>query len=46
MLPGIKIDPKPLYKEAKEIEKKIRQFMKQSKPTAPQIPPIPTHMYG
>jgi uncharacterized protein len=46
MLPGIKIDPKPLYKEAKEIEKKIRQFMQQSKPTAPQIPPIPLHMYG
>jgi len=46
MLPGIKIDPKPLYKEAQEIEKKIRQFMEQSKPTAPQIPPIPTHMYG
>jgi len=46
MLPGIKIDPKPLYKEAEDIEKKIRQFMQQSKPTAPQIPPIPTHMYG
>ena len=46
MLPGIKIDPKPLYKEAKEIENKIRQFMAQSKPTAPQIPPIPTQMYG
>lgn len=46
MLPGIKIDPKPLYKEAKEIENKIRQFMAQSKPTAPQIPPTPTHMYG
>jgi uncharacterized protein len=45
MLPGIKIDPKPLYKEAKEIEKKIRQFMEQSKPTAPQIPPVPTQMY-
>ncbi len=38
MLPIIKIDPKPLYKEAKEIEKKIRQFMEQSKPTAPQLP--------
>ena len=46
MLPGIKINPKPLYKEAKEIENKIRQFMAQSKPTAPQIPPIPTQMYG
>ena len=46
MLPEIKIDPKPLYKEAEEIEKKIRQFMEQSKPTAPSIPPIPTQMYG
>jgi len=46
MLPEIKIDPKPLYKEAEEIEKKIRQFMEQSKPTAPSIPPLPTQMYG
>lgn len=46
MLPEIKIDPEPLYKEAEEIEKKIRQFMEQSKPTAPSIPPIPTQMYG
>jgi len=46
MLPGIKIDPKPLYKEAKEIEKNIRKYMKQSKPTAPQVPPLPTDMYG
>ena len=46
MLPEIKIDPKPLYKEAEEIEKRIRTFMEQSKPTAPQLPPIPTQMYG
>ena len=46
MLPIIKIDPKPLYKEAKEIEKKIRQFIEQSKPTAPRATPIPTQMYG
>ena len=46
MLPGIKIDPEPLYKEAKEIEKNIRKYMEQSKPTAPQVPPIPSHMYG
>lgn len=45
MLPEIKIDPKPLYKEAKEIEKKIRAFMEQSKPTAPSLPPIPDQMY-
>jgi len=46
MLPEIKIDPKPLYKEAKEIEKKIRTFMEQSKPTAPSLAPIPSSMYG
>ena len=46
MLPMIKINPNPLYKEAEEIEKKIRQFMEQSRPTAPSIPPIPTQMYG
>lgn len=46
MLPGIKIDPKPLYKEAEEIEKQIRKHMEQSKPTAPPvIPPIPSDMY-
>ena len=46
MLPGIKIDPGPLYKEAESIEKNIRKFMEQSKPTAPSIPPIPKQMYG
>jgi uncharacterized protein len=46
MLPEIKIDPEPLYKEAEEIEKNIRKFMEQSKPTAPSIPPIPSQMYG
>ena len=46
LLPGIKIDPAPLYKEAEKIERNIRQFMKQSKPTAPSLPPIPTSMYG
>jgi uncharacterized protein len=46
MLPEIKIDPKPLIKEAEDIEKRIRTYMEQSKPTAPQLPPIPTHMYG
>jgi uncharacterized protein len=46
MLPEIKIDPKPLYKEAEKIEKNIRKFMEQSKPTAPSLPPIPSQMYG
>ena len=46
MLPEIKIDPKPLYKEAERIEVQIKKFMEQSKPTAPSLPPIPTQMYG
>jgi uncharacterized protein (TIGR00161 family) len=46
MLPMIKIDSEPLFKEAEEIEKQIKTFMKQSKPTAPSLPTIPTHMYG
>jgi uncharacterized protein len=46
MLPGIKIDPEPLYKEAENIETKIKHFMQQSKPTAPTLPPTPTTMYG
>jgi len=47
MLPGIKIDSKPLFNEATKIEKQIRKHIKQSKPTAPPvIPPIPTDMYG
>jgi len=46
MLPEIKIDPEPLYKEAEKIEKQIKRFMEQSKPTAPTLPPIPTQMYG
>lgn len=46
LLPEIKIDPEPLYKEADQIEKDIKKFIEQSKPTAPTIPPIPALMYG
>ena len=46
ILPGIKIDPEPLYKEAEKIEKNIRKFMEQSKPTAPSSSPAPSQMYG
>ena len=45
MLPGIKIDAKPLYEQAEQIEKNIRKFLEQSKPTAPPLPPIPSNMY-
>jgi len=46
MLPIFKIESDALYKEADKIEKDIRKFIEQSKPTAPSIPPIPTQMYG
>ena len=46
ILPGIKIDPEPLYKEAEKIENDIRKFMEQSKPTAPSPSPVPFQMYG
>ncbi|HER45322.1 MAG TPA: proteasome assembly chaperone family protein [Thermoplasmatales archaeon] len=45
MLPEIEINTKPLYKEADDIEKKIRMFIKQAQPTAPSSAQ-PTHMYG
>jgi len=47
MLPGIKFDVEPLYKEADEIEQKIRTFIKQAQPSAPsQYQQLPTQMYG
>ena len=46
MLPEITIDLEPLYKEADEIEKRIREFLKQAKPTAPSVAPLPSTMYG
>ena len=35
-----------VYKEAEKIEKNIRKFMEQSKPTAPSSSPVPSQMYG
>jgi uncharacterized protein len=47
ILPGIKLDPEPLYKEADDIEQKIRAFIKQAQPTAPSThQQLPTQMYG
>lgn len=45
MLPEIKINTEPLYKEADDIEQKIRSFIKQAQPTAPSTAQ-PTQMYG
>jgi uncharacterized protein len=44
MLPEIKLNTQPLYKEADDIEQKIRAFIKQAQPTAP-TPVQQTHMY-
>ena len=46
ILPGIKIDPEPLYNEAEKIEANIKKFLEQSKPTAPALPKTPMYMYG
>ncbi len=46
MLPEIKIDTQPLYKEAEDIEQKIRAFIKQAQPTAPSTGQLPPQMYG
>lgn len=43
---GVKINPEPLYKDADEIEKRIRSFLNQSKPTAPSAAQLPGTMYG
>ncbi len=46
MIPSIKIDTEPLYKEADVIEQKIRAFIKQAQPTAPTSSQLPSQMYG
>jgi uncharacterized protein len=46
MIPDIKIDTLPLYKEADDIEQKIRAFIKQAQPTAPAPGQLPSQMYG
>jgi uncharacterized protein len=45
MLPEIELDTQPLYKEAEEIEQKIRAFIKQAQPTAPSPVQSPAQMY-
>jgi uncharacterized protein len=46
MLPEIEIDTQPLYKQAEDIEQKIRAFIKQAQPTAPSSVQQPVQMYG
>jgi uncharacterized protein (TIGR00161 family) len=45
MLPLIKIETDPLYKEAEEIEKKITQYINTSKTAPTPIPTTPSTMY-
>ncbi len=47
MVPQIKMDPKPLLKEAAAIEEKVKKAMAQIKPMAPaELPDTPPGMYG
>jgi uncharacterized protein len=46
MLPGMSLNTEPLYKEAEDIEQKIRAFIKQAQPTAPSAVQLPQQMYG
>ncbi len=45
LLPLIKIEAKPLYKEAEEIEKKITEYIKTSKTATSSLPATPSSMY-
>jgi uncharacterized protein len=46
MLPELKIDPKPLFEEAKELEDQIRNALQASQPVAPEDREIPPGLYG
>jgi uncharacterized protein len=46
MLPELKIDPKPLFEEAKELEKQIKMALKASQPPSPEDREIPSGLYG
>jgi uncharacterized protein len=46
MLPELKIDPAPLFEEAKEMENQIRAAIKAAQPVSPQDRDIPPGLYG
>jgi uncharacterized protein len=46
MLPEIKIDPEPLFEEAKELEDQIRKALAASQPINPEERDIPPGLYG
>lgn len=46
MLPELKIDPKPLFEEAKEMEEQIKAALKGVKPVTPDDRDVPPGIYG
>ena len=47
LVPMIKMDPKPLLKEAEEIEERVKKSLAQIKPMPPaELPDSPSGMYG
>ncbi|HEQ78643.1 MAG TPA: proteasome assembly chaperone family protein [Euryarchaeota archaeon] len=46
MVPGIHMDPAPLFEEADKIEGEIKKAMTQLKPTSPSLQEPPHSMYG
>jgi uncharacterized protein len=46
MLPELKIDPKPLFEEAKEMEEQIKTALKSAGPMPPEDREVPPGIYG
>lgn len=46
MLPELKIDPKPLFEEAKELEDQIKNALQAAQPVTPEDREIPPGLYG
>jgi uncharacterized protein len=46
MLPELKIDPKPLFEEAKEMEEQIKAALKGAQPVTPEDRDVPPGIYG
>ena len=46
MLPELKIDPKPLFEEAKEMEEQIKAALKAAQPPLPEDREVPPGIYG
>lgn len=46
MLPELQIDPKPLFEEAKEMEKQIKAAIKAASPMTPDEREVPPGLYG